>query len=82
MTGARRRCNEMSWYSTATDINWLTFFLVGLAMFMVGGGAKALLEVDKKKDTEVLEFFLRVAERLGVVLAFVGACLGVWIWTR
>jgi hypothetical protein len=72
----------MSWYSTETAVNWLTFLLVGLTMFMVGGGAKALLEVDKKKDTEVLEFFLRVAERLGIVLTAAGACLGIWIWTR
>jgi len=69
----------MEWFTTTTSINWLTIFLVGLTMFMVGGGAEALLEVDKKKDTAVLEFFLKVAKRLGVVLLSVGVALWVWI---
>jgi hypothetical protein len=72
---------DMSWFTTATSVNWLTFFLVGLTMFMVGAGAQALLEVDKK-DTQVLEFFLTVAKRLGIVLTFVGACLWLWNWMR
>jgi hypothetical protein len=72
----------VSWFTTETTVNWLTIFLVGLTMFMVGGGAKALLEVDKGKDTEVLEFFLRLAERLGIVLLCAGACLWIWNLTR
>jgi hypothetical protein len=68
----------MSWFTTTTEINWLTIFLVGLTLFMVGGGAEALWEVDKK-DTEVLEFFLMVAKRLGIVLIIVG--VGYWMWT-
>jgi hypothetical protein len=48
-----------------------------------GGGAEALLEVEKKKkDTEVLEFFLRVAKRLGIVLTFVGVALWAWLSWR
>ena len=72
----------MSWFTNETTVHWLTIFLVGLTMFMVGGGAKALLEVDKGKDTEVLEFFLRLAERLGIVLLGAGACLWIWNLTR
>jgi hypothetical protein len=71
----------MSWFTTTTSINWLTIFLVGLTMFMVGGGAHALLEVDKR-DPEVLQFFLKVAERLGIVLIFVGLCVLVWTQWR
>lgn len=67
------------WFTTTTSINWLTIFLVGLTLFMVGGGAHALLEVDRKqKDSETTEFFLVVAKRLGVVLLCVGA--GLWLW--
>ena len=72
----------MSWFSTGTSVNWLTIFLVGVTMFMVGGGAKALLEVDKEKDTEVLEFFLKLAERVGIAVGLAGACLGIWIGVR
>jgi hypothetical protein len=72
----------MGLFSATTSINWLTVVLVGLTLFMVGGGAQALLEVDRKKadknDTAVLEFFLSLAKRSGIVLIGVG--LGVWIW--
>ncbi len=71
----------MDWYTTTPSINWLTIFLVGLTLFMVGGGAQALLHVDRK-DTEVLEFFLTVAKRLGIVLAFAGVALWAWLTWR
>jgi hypothetical protein len=71
----------MSWFTTSTSINWLTIFLVGFTMFMVGGGAQTLLEVDKK-DTEVLEYFLKIAKWLGTALTCAGAGLGIWIWLR
>jgi hypothetical protein len=87
--GGARRCRVsefgvavMSLFSASASINWLTVFLVGLTMFMVGGGAQALLEIDRKKadqhDTAVLEFFLSVAKRLGLCLIGVG--LGLWAW--
>jgi hypothetical protein len=71
----------MTWFTTTSSINWLTIFLVGLTLFMVGGGAEALLEVDKKhQNTDVVEFFLKVAKRLGIAVTAVGAALGMWIW--
>ena len=70
----------MSWFTTTSSISWLTVLLVGLTMFMVGGGAEALLRVDKKgQDTEVLEHFLKIAKRLGIALIAAGVSLGVWI---
>jgi hypothetical protein len=65
----------MDWL--ANNVNWLTVLLVGLTMFMVGGGAQALLEVNRK-DTTFLELCLKIAQRLGIVLAFVGACWLAW----
>ena len=72
----------MSWFTTSTSVGWLTVLLVGLTMFMVGGGAEALLRVDKKQDTEVLEHFLKIAKRLGIALIAGGIGLGVWLATR
>ncbi len=60
---------------------WLTVLLVGLTMFMVGGGAEALLRIDRK-DTHTLEFCLMVAKRLGIVLIFAGVCLWAWAGSR
>jgi hypothetical protein len=52
-------------------------------MFMVGGGAEALLQVDKKaQDTEVVEHFLKIAKRVGIALIVAGIGLGTWIWLR
>jgi len=65
----------MDWL--ANNVNWLTVLLVGLTMFMVGGGAQALLEVNRK-DTVFLEFCLKMAQRVGVVLMFVGGCWLAW----
>jgi hypothetical protein len=73
----------MDWFTTTTSISWLTVLLVGLTMFMVGGGAEALLQVDKKaQDTEVVEHFLKIAKRVGIALIVAGIGLGTWIWLR
>jgi hypothetical protein len=73
----------MDWFTTTTSVSWLTVLLVGLTMFMVGGGAEALLQVDKKaQDTEVVEHFLKIAKRVGIALIVAGIGLGTWIWLR